>query len=121
MQKGERRQEFVLTGAQREEFIGELSEPCKTLARFLIDTGLGVGECCALTWDRVLMDGDTGYFFVCRGKTGERNATSGWRQTHRLPWRGRRASPRSQYMFVRFRGRGQIALVSGSPIAPRPI
>jgi hypothetical protein len=49
MQKGKRRRKFVLTGAQREEFIGELSEPCKTLARFLIDTGLGVGECCALT------------------------------------------------------------------------
>ena len=46
-----------------------------------------------LTWDRVLMDRDTGYFFVCRGKTGERNATSGWRQTHRQSWRGRRASP----------------------------
>ena len=53
MQKGERRREFVLTGTQRDEFLGGLPEPCRTVARFLLDTGLRVGECCALTWDRV--------------------------------------------------------------------
>jgi hypothetical protein len=34
MQKDERRREFVLNGAQREEFIGGLSERRRTIARF---------------------------------------------------------------------------------------
>jgi hypothetical protein len=42
MQNGERRREFVLTEAQKGEFIGGLSKPCDTAACFLLDTGLRI-------------------------------------------------------------------------------
>ena len=45
MLNGERRREFVLSGTLLEEFIGGLPEPCQTIARFLVDTGLRIGEC----------------------------------------------------------------------------
>jgi integrase len=76
MLAGERQREFVLTGAQREEFIGGLPEPCNTVARLLIDTGMRVGECCALTWDRVFLDGEQVYIYVAWGKSNERLGTS---------------------------------------------
>jgi integrase len=56
MLEGERHREFVLTGALRDEIIGGLPEPCKTMARFLVNTGLRISECCSLTWDRVFLD-----------------------------------------------------------------
>lgn len=40
MLEGERQREFVLTGALRDDFIGGLPEPCKTVARFLIDAAI---------------------------------------------------------------------------------
>lgn len=40
MLEGERHRKFVLTGALRDEFIGGLPELCKTIARFLVNTGL---------------------------------------------------------------------------------
>jgi len=101
MQKGERRREFVLTGAQREEFIGGLPEACKT-ARFLIETGLRVGECCALTWDRVFMDRETGYIFVARGKTERARRYIGLTEDARAILERQKMLSRSHYVFVRF-------------------
>lgn len=102
MQKGERRREFVLTGAQRDEFLGGLPEPCRTVARFLLDTGLRVGECCALTWDRVFLEGEAGYVFVARGKTERARRYVGLTADAREILEGQKTLSRSQYVFVRF-------------------
>jgi integrase len=117
MQKGERRREFVLTGAQREEFIGGLPEPCKTVARFLIDTGLRVGECCELTWDRVFMDGDQGYIFVARGKTERARRYIGLTADARAILEVQKTVSRSQFVFVRFGGRVDKSLWYTAPLS----
>jgi integrase len=69
MLEGERHREFVLTGALREEFIAGLPEPCKSIALFLVNTGLRISECCALTWDRVFLDNGNSYIYIDRGKS----------------------------------------------------
>jgi len=102
MQKGERRREFVLTGAQRDEFLVGLPEPCRTVARFLLDTGLRVGECCALTWDRVFLESEAGYVFVARGKTERARRYIGLTAGARAILERQKTLSRSQYVFVRF-------------------
>jgi len=39
-------------------------------ARFLVNTGLRISQCCALTWDRVFLGEDgPSYIFIDRGKS----------------------------------------------------
>src|SRR5262249_30017502 len=98
MLEGERQREFVLTGALRDEFIGGLPEPCKTVARFLVDTGMRVGECCALTWDRVFLDGEQAYILwrgasrKPRGVISRSPQTLGQSSKRRRPFRGHSTS-----------------------------
>jgi integrase len=71
---GEREREFVLpAGKLRDKFFERLPEPAQSVALLLCETGLRIGELCALTWDRVSFDplGDArrGYMFVNRGKS----------------------------------------------------
>jgi integrase len=74
MLAGERHREFVLSGQLRDEFINGLPEPCRTIARFLVNTGLRISECCSLTWDRVYLDNGQAYIYIDRGKTKEGEA-----------------------------------------------
>ena len=117
MQKGERRREFVLTGVQRDEFLGGLPEPCKTVARFLLDTGLRVGECCALTWDRVFLEADAGYVFVARGKTESARRYIGLTADARSILEHQKTVSRSQYVFVRFGDRVRKSLWYTAPLS----
>jgi len=68
MLDGERHREFVLSAGLREEFIRGLPEPCNAIARFLVDTALRIGECCALTWDRVVINDDDAYIYIDRAR-----------------------------------------------------
>jgi integrase len=117
MQKGERRREFVLTGSQREEFIGGLPEPCRTVARFLLDTGLRISECCALTWDRVFIEGETGYVFVARGKSERARRYIGLTQEARAILEQQKTISRSQYVFVRTGDRVDKSLWYTAPLS----
>ena len=117
MQKGERRREFVLTGSQRDEFIGGLKEPCKTVARFLLDTGLRVGECCALTWDRVFMQCGKGYIFVARGKSERARRYIGLTADAQAILERQKTISRSQYVFVRVGGRVEKSLWYTAPLS----
>jgi len=117
MLEGERQREFVLTGTQREEFIGGLPEPCKTVARFLIDTGLRVGECCALSWDRVFLDGGPGYIYVARGKSRRARRYVPLMSDARAILERQKTISRSQYVFVRFGGRVDKDLWYTAPLS----
>jgi len=117
MQKGERRREFVLTGSQRDEFIGGLSEPCRTVARFLLDTGLRVSEWCGLTWDRVFLEGDAGYVFVVRGKTERARRYVGLTADARAILERQKTLSRSQFVFVRFGERIDKSLWYTAPLS----
>ena len=107
MLEGERQREFVLTGTQREEFIGGLPEPCKTIARFLIDTGMPVSECCALTWDRVFLDGEHAYIYVARGKTKNARRYLPLTAEAKAILEDQKTISRSQYVFVRLGGKSR--------------
>jgi integrase len=74
MLDGERHREFVLSAGLREEFIRGLPEPCNAIARFLVDTALRIGECCALTWDRVVINDDDAYIYIDRARAEKQSA-----------------------------------------------
>jgi integrase len=101
MLNGERRREFVLSGALREEFIDGLPEPCQTIARFLVDTGLRIGECCSLTWDRVHIHDDEAYIYIDRGKTKRATRYVPLTKTAQAILKNQRAISRSNFVFVR--------------------
>lgn len=117
MLEGERQREFVLTGPQRDQFIGGLPEPCKTVARLLIDTGMRVGECCALTWDRVFLDGEPGYIYVARGKSKRATRYIPLTPEARAIFERQKTISRSQYVFVRFGGRVDKDLWYTAPLS----
>lgn len=117
MLEGERQREFVLTGALRDEFIGGLPEPCKTVARFLIDTGMRVGECCALTWDRVFLDGAQAYIFVARGKSKSARRYLPLTADAKAILERQKTISRSQYVFVRLGGRVDKDLWYTAPLS----
>ena len=117
MQDGERRREFILAGSLRDEFIDGLSEPCKTIARFLIDTGLRISECCALTWDRVFIDEEPGYVFVARGKSKRARRYIGLTSAAKAILERQRTISRSQYVFVRYGDRVDRSLWYTVPLS----
>lgn len=117
MLEGERQREFVLTGVQRNEFIGGLPEPCKTVARFLIDTGMRVGECCALTWERVFLDGEQAYIYVSRGKSKRARRYIPLTPEAKAILENQKSISRSQYVFVRFGGRVDKDLWYTAPLS----
>jgi len=54
-EKGHMR-EFILLPASRPEFLERSPEKYRAIFEFLLETGLRVGECVSLTWDRVFLD-----------------------------------------------------------------
>jgi integrase len=102
MLEGERHREFVLTGAVKDEFIGGLPEPCQTIARFLVNTGLRISECSSLTWDRVFLDDGASYIFIDRGKTKRAKRCIPLTDEARDILERQKTISRSNYVFVRF-------------------
>src|SRR4029077_17776229 len=103
MLEGERHREFVLTGKMREQFIAGLPEPAQAIARFLIDTGLRISECCSLTWDRVFLDqSGQAYIYVDRGKTNRARRPIPLTKEARAILDTQKEISRSKYVFVRY-------------------
>jgi integrase len=99
----EHSREFVLAGALRDEFVGGLPEPCKTVAEFLMNTGLRISECCGLTWDRVLLDErrDRMFIYVLRGKSKKAKRYILLTPDARAIIEKQRTISRSNYVFIR--------------------
>lgn len=118
MLEGERQREFVLSGTQREEFIGGLPEPGRTVARFLVNTGLPISECCALTWDRVFL-GEEGpsYIFIDRGKSKKARRCIPLTEEAREILEQQKTISRSNFVFVRFGDRVKKALWYVAPLS----
>ena len=100
----EKSREFVLSGALRDEFIGSLAEPCRTVTQFLLDTGLRVSECCELTWDRVLVDEERGlsYIYIDKGKSKNARRYILLTPEAKAIVEKQRTISRSNFVFVRF-------------------
>lgn len=95
--------EYVLAAAMRDEFLGGLDEPCKTVARFLLEVGIRVSECCALTWDRVILDESRNlmYLYIDKGKTQNAQRHIPLTPDARAIVEKQRTISRSNYVFVR--------------------
>lgn len=80
-------------------------EPCRTVATFLLDTGLRISECVRLTWDRVVtVDDDPelyGYLQVVRSKSKKSERYIPLTRTAREIIDRQRQLSRSQFVFVR--------------------
>jgi len=105
MLSGERNREFVLTGDLRDEFVTGLPEPCKTIARFLVNTGLRISECCALTWDRVFLSDTEAYIYIDKGKSKKAKRHIPLTSEARVILQGQKGISRSNYVFVRWGNR----------------
>ena len=117
MLKGERQREFVLSGALREEFIGGLVEPCQSIARFLVNTGLRISECCLLTWDRVHISDEQSYIYVDRGKSKRARRNVPLTKEARAIVENQRRISRSNFVFVRFGVRVKKSLQFAEPVS----
>lgn len=117
MLDGERSREFVLTGALREEFITGLPEPCKTIAVFLVNTGLRIGECCSLTWDRVFLENGNSHIFIDRGKTKKAKRYIPLTQEARAILEHQKQISRSNFVFVRYGERVKRNLWFTEPVS----
>jgi len=108
MLEGERQREFVLSGTERNEFINGLCEPSRTVARFFVNTGLRISECCALTWDRVFL-GEEGpsYIFIDRGKSKKARRCIPLTEEARDLLKQQKSISRSNFVLVRFGERVQ--------------
>lgn len=121
MLEGERQRQFVLTGTLRDEFLDGLTEPCSTVARFLVDTGLRIGECCALTWDRVSIENGNSHIFIDRGKTKRARRHIPLTGEARKILQRQKQISRSNFVFVRFGPRVGKELWYKSPISRHTI
>ena len=115
----EKSRTFVLTEAMRDEFLGGLPEPCRTVARFLLETGLRVSECCGLTWDRVILDESRSlmYLFIDKGKTENAERHIPLTPEARTIVEKQRTISRSNYVFVRFGNRVDKSLWYVAPLS----
>lgn len=117
MLDGERHREFVLTGPLRNEFIDGLPEPCKTIARFLVNTGLRISECCSLTWDRVFLENGQSYIYIDRGKTKKAKRYIPLTEEARGILERQKYISRSNWVFVRFGERVKKDLRYTEPVS----
>lgn len=71
--KGERSREWIFTEETLKDFVKRAKEPLASLLPFLVDTGLRISECIALTWDTVSLEpkpgAERGWVFVAKGKS----------------------------------------------------
>ena len=73
MLPGEHVRDFVLTAEQHKAYLAAADEPLKSVASFLLETGLRLGEALALTWEDVHItpvgSATRGYVAIRCGKT----------------------------------------------------
>jgi integrase len=78
---GERNREFVLSHEQEADYLAAAPEPLRDVAKLILDTGLRIGEACALEWPNVHTEpagkAKSGYIHVQKGKgpNAKRNVT----------------------------------------------
>jgi len=76
-----------------------------------------VGECCALTWDRVFLDGEHAYVYVARGKSKNARRYLPLTAEAAAILENQKKISRSQYVFVRFGGRVDKDLWYTAPLS----
>jgi len=119
--EGEHDREFVLTGSLRDEFINGVREPCKTIASFLVNTGLRISECCSLTWDRVFIDDTASYIYIDRGETKKAKRYIPLTTEARSLLERQKSISRSNFVFVRFGARVKKELLYTEPVSRHTI
>jgi integrase len=67
--KGERQRDRVLTDAEAERYLVACPQPWRDVATLMLGTGMRPGECYALRWEHVLLNGQGGLIQVAQGKT----------------------------------------------------
>jgi integrase len=121
MLDGERHREFVLTGALKDEFIAGLPDPCRTIARFLVNTGLRISECSSLTWDRVFLENGASHIFIDRGKTKKAKRYIPLTDEAREILERQKTISRSNHVFVRHGARVRKDLWYTEPVSRHTI
>jgi integrase len=118
MLDGERHREFVLSGKLRDRFIAGLPQPARNIAQFLVNTGMRISECCALTWDRVFADENgQAHIYVDRGKTKRARRHIPLTKEARAILDEQKRISRSKYVFVRFGQRVRRELWYTAPVS----
>jgi integrase len=117
MLDGERHREFVLNGELRDEFIKGLPEPCQAIARFLVDTGLRISECCSLTWDRVVIESSPAYIYIDKGKSKRSKRHIPLTEEARAILLRQKLISQSNYVFVRSGSRVKKAQRYTEPVS----
>jgi integrase len=80
-----------------------------------------VGECCALTWDRVHLDAEDAYIFIDRGKTKRATRNVPLTQEARKILMDQKMISRSNFVFVRHGDRVRKELWYKSPVSRHTI
>jgi integrase len=105
MLPGERNREFVLTGANRDNYFGIAPEPLRSIAVFLLETGLRLGEALALMWCDVhlnpLGEATRGYISIPKGKSKYAKRNISLTDEARTILVSRRELSSSDFVFVR--------------------
>ena len=83
--------------------------------------GLRIGECCALTWDRVHLDEREPYIFIDRGKTKRATRYVPLTQEARGILMDQKMISRSNYVFVRHGERVKKELWYKAPVSRHTI
>jgi len=121
MLDGDRRREFVLTGEMRDNFISGLPDPSRTVAQFLVDTGLRITECCLLTWDRVFLETASPYISIDRGKTKKAKRSIPLTDEATNILKRQMLVSKSNFVFVRFGERVKKTLWYREPVSRHTI
>jgi len=69
MANGERQRDRVLSHEEAEAYLAACPQPWKDAATIILGTGMRPGECCALRWEHMLLEGDGGLIQIAEGKT----------------------------------------------------
>jgi len=67
--KGENRRERVLTDAEVKSYLEACPQPWRDVATLINGEGMRPGECYALRWEHVLLNGHGGLIQIARGKS----------------------------------------------------
>jgi integrase len=67
--KGENRRERVLTDAEVKSYLEACPQPWRDVAMLINGEGMRPGECYALRWEHVLLNGHGGLIQIARGKS----------------------------------------------------
>jgi integrase len=67
--KGERQRERVLTDSEAERYLAACPQPWRAVATVMLGSGMRPGECYALRWEHVLLNGQGGLIQIAQGKS----------------------------------------------------